>query len=150
MMVLQKHFKGRNFMLKKSAIAFFIVIGLFFIGTKLSATSATSNIQEVNDLASIDSIDNGYIYFGRPTCPYCEIFYPNLDKSAIDNNVSVTYLNTDEVVSEEDLNRIIDIYNLEYVPYLVKIKNGEIEDAFDNTYIKNDEKTLENLSMFFR
>lgn len=136
-------------MVKKSAIAIFFVIALLIMGTKLSATGTTSNIEEVNDLSSLESIENGYIYFGRPTCPYCDIFYLNLEKSTVDNEISLTYLNTDKVVSEEELNRIIDIYNVEYVPHLVKIKNREVHTTYDNTDIKDDEKTLDTLRIFF-
>lgn len=82
-----------------------------------------------------------FVYFGRPSCPNCEVFQPRLEKISKEIKQTVYYFNTDEHRQSKDqksVNDILDLYQIDRVPTLLMIKNGEIEEVLNDT-INTDE-----------
>ncbi|AFS79658.1 copper amine oxidase-like protein [Gottschalkia acidurici 9a] len=110
------------------------------------------NIYKIEKLIEIDSLTffeqtrDNLIYFGRPTCPYCQEFEYHLKKTLEDKNVTVYYFNSDYWREKDGFEEIVNKYDVRYVPYLVKLKNGVIQDSLslnDRTYEKEIKDHIE-------
>ncbi len=72
----------------------------------------------------IQQEDSFFLYVGRPTCPHCRAFAPQLEQAIQTTQVTVYYLDTDE----EDPDRIQTFAQkagIQTVPHLTYYKNGE-------------------------
>ncbi|MEF3355123.1 thioredoxin family protein [Paenibacillus sp. GYB006] len=74
--------------------------------------------------------ESGFLYVGRPTCPFCREFMPVLEKASQSTGQTVYYYNTDEgrEQDEEKLGTLLDRLKIESVPALLYIENGEEAD----------------------
>jgi thiol-disulfide isomerase/thioredoxin len=92
-------------------------------------------VTDITDVASFYEITDGFIYFGRPTCPSCELFLPLLTDIANTERVSVAYFNTDyfrenNLIPEEELQNIFSKYQIIKIPMLVKLVSGGVDSAY--------------------
>lgn len=85
---------------------------------------------------SKQSVD-GYIYFGRSTCPYCRAFILE-NKQKIHEWDSFYYVDTDKK-SAEGTERLEEM-GISEVPYMFKIENG----ATMHVEIEEFERVMEN------
>lgn len=88
----------------------------------------TGNIY--NDASTIlASAENKVIYMGRPTCSYCQLLNPILDKIESESDLKYHYIDTDKL-SEDELIKILGLFNKEIekfgTPYLVVVKDGKV------------------------
>lgn len=81
-------------------------------------------------LMKVANSDNFFIYFGRATCPYCRDFVLELKEVAEDNQINIFYLDTENTESNLELQKIREEYNVEYVPTLLYMQNGEKASSF--------------------
>lgn len=100
-----------------------------------SNTSPSNTSIHQNTLLPIDTIklenkiknDSAefFIYVGRPTCPYCKVFQPNLEKAISDKQNIVYYYNTDDHKTDELFQKVLDELDVKSVPALLHMKNGQ-------------------------
>jgi predicted bacteriocin transport accessory protein len=67
--------------------------------------------------------DKYYLYFGRNDCPYCQDFLPELYNLADRSEVKLYYVDTN--IKNEQLDELLEKFNVEYVPTLIKIDKGK-------------------------
>lgn len=124
---------------------------LFFVSRRIITSEYEEKVEEIYGIENLFNVNNGFIYFGNSTCPYCQIFYPWLEKTTEEIDMNVAYVNT-EKYSKSELEKIVQSYNLEYVPYLVKIEDKEVVERFEaytDIDFENKEKTISRLKDFF-
>lgn len=93
-----------------------------------------TNINVATYLEYYQGTDNKIIFVGRPTCPYCQLAQPIVQKLAKDYELEIFYLNTDEFQDEDEANFIkSDEYlNDGYgTPILLIVSNNSIVDMVD-------------------
>ncbi|MCL2223084.1 MAG: thioredoxin family protein [Oscillospiraceae bacterium] len=84
-------------------------------------------VHEINKLLNLES---GFIYFGRPTCPFCDRFTPELVQLANYTQSIVFYFDTDRWRMNESFHDVLEKFNVRSVPYLIEISDGEFEIIF--------------------
>lgn len=75
--------------------------------------------------------DNFFLYIGRSTCPYCEIFAPKLKDASEDTESSIFYLNV-ENESQENLTSILNDTEVTYVPALVYFESSNHKSSLED------------------
>ena len=70
------------------------------------------------------------IYIGRNNCPYCQDFLPEITTVLEENSISIKYLDTNIEKAEhpEELKKIIEKYDIQGVPTLLKIEGNQYEE----------------------
>lgn len=84
-----------------------------------------STTRQISDIAS-SSDSNKLVYFGRPSCPYCRAFVPKLRSAVKKTHVEVKYIQTNPTTGEKSMDNLRSRLNIEYVPTLIRIKNGKV------------------------
>lgn len=87
-----------------------------------------------------------FVYTGRSSCPYCQIFAPKLYEASSlkeNNGVIINYLNSDNG-SDTGLHSYLSNHNIDYVPNLNYFKDGTLVETLQ---ISND-STIEQISDF--
>lgn len=87
----------------------------------------SSNRIEVISIDSIeifDSVEDLYVYFGRPSCPECQSLRNYIDEGDIRLPSTIYYFNTDYWRDSGATNLICDRFKIEKVPSLIRIKKG--------------------------
>ncbi len=64
-------------------------------------TSAFVNTTIAEYIALKDGSSPSIIYFGRPTCSYCDMIIPHLNELISTYGITINYVNTDELTSDE-------------------------------------------------
>lgn len=70
------------------------------------------------------------IYIGRNNCPYCQDFLTELTTVLEGNSISIQYLDTNIEKAEypKELKKIIEKYDIQGIPTLLKIKDNQYEE----------------------
>lgn len=141
-----------------------LIVGLVFVAVILTAAVIDSKkgekyLEEVNK--AFESKEAKLLYLGRPTCGYCSLLKPVLDRYAKEYKFDYSYINTDEIgesKQQEIFNKLsIDAANFG-TPYIAVVKDGKkvdeqegykTEDVFfeflkKNGFIGEDEKLALN------
>lgn len=101
-------------------------------------------VRRINDLSFFDQNPSGYLYIGRTTCPDCVFFNQVLQK--VQSNRTIYYLDAQYWKNDPAYKKIVQRYDVDWVPTLVKLKDGEIQKRFDT---KNEANiTVQNLKRF--
>lgn len=149
-------------MKKWKVISILIVVLVIFLmitlGIKsLDLFSEKSNIRIIENSRQLDNLihskDDSLIYFGRPTCPDCEDFYPILLDSLIKNDTIAYYYNSDVRIQDTEYLAIKSYFEIDWVPSLYRVGNGEIIKKFDLLFVQTTdaqeiEKTKRKLDDF--
>lgn len=88
-------------------------------------------VEEYLDLRAAS--EASIIYIGRPTCPFCNIARPIIEHVAFLHNLTIHYIDTDELTSSEriDLQASDESFrNGIGTPLLLVVRNGRIVDQF--------------------
>ena len=103
---------------------------LFFLVISVKAETNSFNdinYNEYKNLISSEEIE--FVYFGSPTCGYCEMIEPVLKDVQKELNFQFNYLNVNEM-KEEDFGDLPKTYGLFQNPWgtptLLAIKDGQI------------------------
>lgn len=86
-----------------------------------------------------------YVYVGRPTCPYCRKFEPNLNKAMEETQIEVYYLDTDAEEASE-VTTFVDSQGIETIPHLTYYKEGKK----GNFLVKGSESSLKEIKDFLK
>ena len=85
-------------------------------------------------LAYLAGADAKLIMVARPTCSYCQIAEPIVQKIIHDYNVEISYLNTDNFEGDDQVNFINSAETFKEgfgTPMLLLVKDGGIVDTID-------------------
>lgn len=74
--------------------------------------------------------EDGIVYVGRKTCPYCNILVQRFRPVLEQLGLSVKYIDTDEL-NDIGIEKLKDVYGLEFVPMVYLVKDGKVERALD-------------------
>lgn len=72
-----------------------------------------------------DSKQNFFVYFGRSTCPYCREFVSELGPLAIDNGMTIYYLDTENTQTDSEIKNLRDNLEIATVPSLLHFVSSE-------------------------
>lgn len=111
--------------------------------SEVITSTQSISLEEVEE--KIHSREDFYLYVGRPTCPYCQKFFPNLEKAIQDTQVSVYYLNTDEE-SSDPVKSFVSSQNIETVPHLTFYHDGAKQGYLE----KGSQTPLEEIEQFLK
>ena len=100
----------------------------------------------------IDSKEESlYIYFGRDSCEDCQEFWPILESYISQKHKQVFVYDTEERKEDADYKEILDKYQVESVPMVVKMSGGKMKEILDPLKEKNenDDQWEKCLDVFF-
>ena len=140
--------------MKKSYIAlvlvFIVVIGgIFFYNHRENS----NNIEDETVLIPIDDVTlknmfneenrSFLVYVGRPTCPFCNEYRPHLEEVVKEKQaLTVYYFDTDDNRENPYFAEVITRLEIESVPFLIYVKDGEVIDMHGY----EDGNTVESIS----
>lgn len=87
--------------------------------------------------------ENFFLYIGRETCPYCQIFVPKLSSAQENSEYTIIYLDS-ENENDTKLNKFREQYNINSVPSLSFFNGKNLEESLD---IRND-MSIDEISQF--
>lgn len=133
-------------MTKKIFKYVFLIIGVstvifslyLFINYRISTHNYEKDIDTTIRIESeeleqkISNSEEVIVYFGRPSCPDCRVFAPELKSAITNTGKEVYYIQTRTDSEDESLNSIREKYNIEFVPTLLKIQSGNVIIYDDN------------------
>lgn len=85
----------------------------------------------------IDSDKTFYAFFKRDDCPHCPPFQELLQNVANEKNISIYTIDT-STMSEDEKEEYIERFNVQYVPVMYDIQNGEIIDSIVGDVTENE------------
>lgn len=108
-----------------------VLTGVFFVQKNSGLKKVSSAILS----KKIASNEETLVYIGRPTCPYCKIVQPKLERIAKDNYFKLLYYNTDDAKKDDKklLKETLNTLGVESVPTLVLLKGGQVDKSFSGT-----------------
>ena len=110
-------------------------------GVQPARLETLKSIDHLYEVLAKDEVS--YIYFGRPTCPDCQVFLPILAESIAENSANVYYFNTDDRRKDEEYGNIINIFGVYWVPSLYRVRNNVIVAKFPLQFSRSaDEEAL--------
>lgn len=137
-----------------TVVLLLILITILVKGTNLSTNDNSSTTGESEELGEYDvsmfdtlsttdaierikSGDTTLVYIGRSTCGYCVQFLPVLQQAQEDYGYKTTYINLEEM-SSEDQEKLIELDNEEkyieenfgYTPMILVFKDGKYADGW--------------------
>lgn len=125
--------------MKFTAIITFLLIPLFFVSfcsneskeyLKYTSDFIEVSIDDINLL--IDQKENFYLYIGRESCPYCQIFVPKLYEASKKSSQEIFYLDIESKNHQEDeLIQFSEEYSIMYVPFLIKFHDESKYDILN-------------------
>ena len=126
------HKIGERILKKKIIMLTFSLLLLAIIGIYLFAGEKKGEeiLTRVDNRAVLDMLEeqqDGLIYVGRPTCDDCVAFVPVLEQALGSKGKQALYFNTDDnKVSQVLFDQVIDLLDIEMVPTVVAIEDGQI------------------------
>ncbi|STY85494.1 putative bacteriocin transport accessory protein [Listeria grayi] len=108
-----------------------------------------SNFKLLDIKTTKDKVKKGdrfYLYIGRKTCKYCQIFAPKLYKAAKEKRQIIYYLDIDKLDStDKSSHEFLEHYKIQYVPILIKFNSKHKYKTLDFNSEEVTVKELEKL-----
>lgn len=97
------------------------------------------NLDELNE--KIDNNDSFYLYIGKESCSYCQIFVPKLYDASKKSDVTIYYWDVENLAKDDQTNSFLEKYQIEYTPTLLKFNKDKTFDniEFDSEKINSEE-----------
>lgn len=120
---------------------------IYFVCVRLRPfTSYTMNFQDyIQDFTNVTveqaqslltAQEDGILFIGRATCPYCNRFAPKLHKVAQDKQVTVHFLDSSQVSPQ--LQALRDHYQVPTVPGLLVAKSTGVQVRCDSSMTEEE------------
>ncbi len=119
------------------------ICGLVWCGAQWNGAKGDGWVQEVsreqiNDMLAAES--SFFLYVGRPTCPDCEAFYPELEEILSARSQRVFYYNTAVKASgKRDMKAYVESLGIDEIPAILQVENGEIAARYNGQSKKDVE-----------
>ena len=131
--------------IEKALVILIIFSVLSSIGLQFLQKNS-GQIKQADEIKDIYNLHDGYIYFGRPSCPACKRFKPILNLISKERNLKFNYFNSDyfrneKNVPENSLMMIFQKYNVDSIPHLAYIENGEIQKILTSDTLGDKDKS---------
>ncbi|AEG61416.1 thioredoxin family protein [Desulforamulus ruminis] len=128
--------------IRKFAVIVFFLIVILIVSFYVKSLN-NEYVLDITVANTFYEISDGFVYFGRPTCPSCELFKPLLTEVAKEENIQVYYFNTDyfrnnSLLTEAELKEIFEKYQIQQVPILIKLVNGSLDSSFGANFIEEE------------
>lgn len=112
-----------------------------------SCASNTNNVfNEILPSALVQQNADALVYFGEDNCSSCMLLNERIEEVLESQEQEVYYVELNSLSQSEE--NYLSQYDIEYTPYFVELRNGEIINEFDNSAYANGEQTLENIEKF--
>lgn len=136
-------------MLKNNIEKALVILIIFSVLSSIGLQFLQKNsgqIKQADEIKDIYNLHDGYIYFGRPSCPACKRFKPILNLISKERNLKFNYFNSDyfrneKNVPENSLMMIFQKYNIDSIPHLAYIEDGEIQEIITSDTLGNKDKS---------
>lgn len=80
----------------------------------------------------IKNKESFWVYVGRPNCPDCQKYYPNLVDYLENNNLTIEYFNTRVKTSKKaEMVEMLANLGVDEVPAIIEFKKGEVIRVYD-------------------
>lgn len=122
-----------------------LLIGIFSMGSFLFIEES-SGIHEIDNQGLekvVKSNKEHLIYIGRPTCPYCQMVQPKLEKISKKNYYTLKYYNTDDArkSDEKKMDKLLSKIQIQSVPTVILVKENQVINKWD---VVNDFEKINN------
>lgn len=104
-----------------------------------------TKITDISELKNLSNDRNIYVYTGRKTCPYCQIFVPKLSDAQINTSTEIFYIDSEK--NDDNIQQFFQKHDMRYVPDLSIFKNGEKIETLD---IDSQNITIDEISSFLK
>lgn len=105
-------------------------------------TEYLSNISKEEIYKLKNNKKDAWIYIGRPSCPDCQAYYPQLLKQLKDNQIKIYYFNTECKASEKsNMKQFVEEMGIVEIPSIICIKNGKVSAVY-KCLIEDDLESL--------
>lgn len=99
--------------------------------------------EELNE--KISKNEKIYVYIGRPTCPDCKAFEPQLENILNKINKKLLYYNTEVPASQkQEIRDYLENYNVKSIPCILYIENGKTIKLYDCQNTKEVNEFIED------
>ena len=136
--------------MKKHTVTVLLILLLVGFGVGHILTKSPSD-EPLRGIESLDELYHGnvVVYFGRPTCITCIETEPHLIDLLNNINSQILYYNTQYWKNQDGHNEVLDDFDVESIPRLVKIKDGVLIETYvlDSSTIL-DAHTKESIQEF--
>ena len=78
------------------------------------------------------------LFIGRPSCPFCQRFVPKLATVQAKSDLSVAYIDSQDVNQIEDIQKFRNRYGIATVPGLFVAENGADKVVCDSSLSEDD------------
>lgn len=137
-------------MIKNNASKALVILIIFSVISSIAIQLIQINrdkIKQADEIKYIYNLEDGYIYFGRPSCPACKRFKPILKLISQERNLKINYFNSDyfrkeKNAPEDSLMMVFEKYNIDSIPHLVYIENGEISKVLTSDTVGDKDKSM--------
>lgn len=106
-----------------------------------NSNALNSNLIKINSSNIFNEESDKFIYFGRDTCPICQIYKPNLISVLSEKNMQIYYFDTDYWREKKGFDEILNHYKINEIPNLIYIKK---DGSFDKQNLDINPKDFEN------
>lgn len=100
------------------------------------AVNSFTNISLQEAEKKISNNESFFLYIGRESCPYCQMFAPKLSDAISEMDVQIYYLNSEQVTDE--LEEFMMRYEIAFVPSFIHFQ--------DNTNLRINNLDSENIT----
>lgn len=122
-------------------ITIFAICGLSWYSVQWNSPKGDEWVKEVsreqiNEMFAAKS--DFYLYVGRPTCPDCKAFYPELKEILSAQNQRICYYNTAVKASgKREMRAYVESLGIDEIPMILQVENGEITARYHGKSEKN-------------
>lgn len=132
--LIMKLNKKNCMMITLGVIIVFMLLRVFWSGKRLHNNDLQIiSLEEFESILDAKQDEILYIYVGRDSCPTCNTIYPILCSIRQSKNINLMYYSTelDREIRPEQMNDFLDELEIEHVPVVLEIEQGEIKKMYD-------------------
>lgn len=136
--------------LKKIISIFLIITQLYNFSANLHADlqreEALSYVVKIESAHMFFGISDGFVYFGRNTCPFCYRFLPLLYQVANEERIKVFYFDTSHfrdynLLTNDELQEVFARFQITHVPIVIRLTDGQLYDIFTPPFLAYEDST---------
>ena len=104
----------------------------------------SSYIIRIKNADMFFDIVDGFVYFGRDTCPVCYRFMPILFDVVNEEQIQVFYFDTvyfrnHSLLTNDELQSIFADYQITHVPIIIRLTDGQLDSSFTPAFSDDED-----------